>query len=56
MQNSASFDPMLGDYYLKFAAAGIASIMREWMKNDCQTSATTMAAITARRLSGIVML
>ena len=56
LHNSASFDPMLGDYYLKFAAAGIASIMREWMKNDCQTPAKTMAALTARLLSGIVML
>ena len=55
LHNSASFDPMLADYYLNFAAAGIVSIMREWMKNDCRTSAKTMAALTARLLSGIVM-
>lgn len=53
--SDVSFDPLLADYYLKFAAAGIASIMREWMKNDCQTPANTMATLTARLLSGTLM-
>lgn len=53
LHSSASFDPMLSEYYLRFAAAGIASIMREWMKNDCKTPAKTMAALTARLLSGV---
>lgn len=55
LHNAASFDPMLADYYLNFAASGIASLMREWMKNDCQTPAKTMASITASLLGGIVM-
>lgn len=55
LHRSVSFDPLLADYYLNFAAAGIASIMREWMKNDCQTPAKTMASLTARLLSGILM-
>lgn len=55
LHNSVSFDPLLSDYYLNFAAAGIASIMREWMKKDCQTPAKTMASLTTRLLSGIVM-
>lgn len=53
LNSSASFDPMLSDYYINFAAAGIAAIMREWMKNDCQVPAATMAATTARLLSGV---
>lgn len=55
LHESASFDPMLIDYYLNFAAAGIASIMREWMRNDCKTPAKTMASLTARLLSGVMM-
>lgn len=55
LHNSAAFDPMLAEYYLNFAAAGIASLMLEWMKHDCQTPAKTMAAITAKLLGGIVM-
>lgn len=55
LNSSATFDPMLSDYYLGFAASGIAAIMREWMKNDCKTPAKTMAALTARLLSGIIM-
>lgn len=54
LHRQASFDPMLANYYLNFAAAGIASIMREWMKNDCQTPAIIMAQLTARLLSGIM--
>lgn len=50
-----SYDPLLAEYYLKFAASGIASIMREWMKNDCKTPAETMAVLTARLLSGVLM-
>lgn len=53
--NSASFDPLHADYYLNFAAAGIASLMREWMKKDYQTPAKIMAAMTARLLGGILM-
>ncbi len=55
LHNATTYDPMLADYYLNFAAAGIASIMREWMKNDFQTPADTMAAMTARLLGGIVI-
>lgn len=55
LHNAASFDPLLADYYLNFAAAGIASIMREWMKHDCQIPAKTMADMTARLLSGILI-
>ncbi|MCH5164929.1 MAG: TetR/AcrR family transcriptional regulator C-terminal domain-containing protein [Clostridiales bacterium] len=55
LHNSASFDPMLSNYYLNFAAAGIASIMREWMKNDCQIPAAIMASVTTRLLSGVLM-
>lgn len=53
--NSASFEPMLAEYYLNFAASGIASIMKVWMKNECKTPAKTMAALTAKLLGGIVM-
>ena len=55
LYNAASFDPMQADYYLNFAAAGIAALMREWIEKDCQTPAKTMAALTARLLSGILM-
>lgn len=55
MHDAASFDPLLREYYLNFAAAGIASIMREWMKNDCQTPAKTMATMTAKLISGFVI-
>lgn len=55
LHNAASFDPLYADYYLSFAAAGIASLMREWMKKDYQTPSETMAATTARLLSGILM-
>lgn len=54
LYSRASYDPLLAEYYLQFASAGIASIMREWMKNDCKTPAETMAVLTARLLSGIV--
>ena len=53
LYSTASFDPLYTDYYLSFAAAGIASLMREWMKNDFQAPSDTMAATTARLLSGI---
>lgn len=55
LHNAASFDPLYADYYLNFAASGIASLMREWMKKDYQTPAKTMAVMTARLLSGILM-
>lgn len=55
LHNAASFDPLLREYYLNFAAAGIASLMREWMKNDCQTPAKTMATMTAKLLGGFVI-
>ena len=55
LYNAVSFAPLLADYYLNFAAAGIASLMREWMKKDCVTPAKTMADMTARLLSGILM-
>lgn len=55
LYNAASFDPLYTDYYLSFAAAGIASLMREWMKNDYQTPSDAMAATTARLLSGVLM-
>ncbi|MCH5153620.1 MAG: TetR/AcrR family transcriptional regulator [Clostridiales bacterium] len=55
LYHTASFDPLYTDYYLSFAAAGIASLMREWMKNDYQVPSDTMAATTARLLSGIFM-
>ncbi len=53
--DAVAFDPLLREYYLNFAAAGIASIMREWMKNDCQTPAKTMATLTAKLISGFVL-
>lgn len=56
LHGSASFDPALTEYYLKFAAAGIAAIMKEWMKNGCKTPAKTMAVLTARLLSGMIIL
>lgn len=55
LHNAASFDPLLSEYYLGFTAAGIASVMREWMKNGCVTPAKTMASLTAKLLSGIVI-
>lgn len=55
LHNSAAFDPLLAEYYLNFAAAGIASLMLDWMKNDCRVPAKTMAAMTAKLLGGIVM-
>lgn len=55
LYSTVSFDPLLADYYLSFAAAGIASLMREWMKNDCGVPAKTMATLTAGLLSGILM-
>lgn len=56
LHGSASFDPVLTEYYLKFAAAGIATIMREWIKNECKTPAKTMAVLTANLLSGMIIL
>lgn len=53
--NAVSFDPLFEDYYLNFAAAGIAALMREWMKKNCQTPAKVMATLTAHLLGGIVM-
>lgn len=55
LHNGTAFDPLHADYYINFAAAGIASIMREWIRNDCQTPATTMAILTSRLLSGILL-
>lgn len=55
LYNATSFDPLHADYYLSFAAAGIASIMREWMKNDYQTPADVMAVMTARLIGGILI-
>ena len=56
LHGSAAFDPALTEYYLNFAAAGIAAIMREWMRNDCKTPAKTMAVMTASPLSGVIIL
>lgn len=56
LHGSASFDPALTEYYLNFAAAGISSIMKEWMKNDCKTPAKTMAVLTAHLLSGMIIM
>lgn len=55
LHNAVSFDPMLESYYLDFAASGIAAIMRGWMKDDCRTPAKTMANLTARLLSGMLL-
>lgn len=56
IHDAAAFDPALTEYYLSFAASGIASIMREWMKNGCKTPAKTMAVLTANLLSGVLIL
>lgn len=56
LHGSASFDPALSEYCLRFAAAGISAIMKEWMKNDCKTPAKTMAVLTAQLLSGMIIM
>lgn len=53
---AAAFDPALAEYYLNFAASGIAAIMREWMKKGCKTPAKTMAVLTANLLSGLIIM
>lgn len=55
MHNAASYDPLLEEYYLEFAAAGISAIMRQWINDGCRTPAKTMATLTARLIGGIVM-
>ena len=52
--NSVAFEPMLAEYYLKFAAVGISSLMRIWVQNNCKTPAKTMAILTERLLSGVL--
>ncbi len=55
LHNAATFDPLHDGYSLSVDPSGIASLMREWMKNDYQTSADVMANMTARLLGGILM-
>ncbi|MBD5131180.1 MAG: TetR/AcrR family transcriptional regulator [Clostridiales bacterium] len=55
LHNAAAFDPMLDGYYLNFVAAGIASIMREWMKNDCKTPVKTMVALTDKLIGNLLV-
>lgn len=52
--NSVSFDPALSEYYLEFAAVGVATVMRAWVQNGCKTPAKTMATLTERLLSGVI--
>lgn len=53
LHDSAAFDPMLADYYINFVASGIASIMREWTRNDCKTPVKTMATLTDQLIGKI---
>lgn len=52
--NSVSFDPMLSEYYMRFFAVGLESLIRSWIKGGCKTPPKTMAALTERLMYGVM--
>lgn len=54
LHNVASFEPALAEYYHKFIADGMISLVRTWVADGFKQSAKTMAALTERLLSGVI--
>lgn len=54
LHNAASFEPALAEYYHKFIADGIVSLVRTWVADGFKQSSKTMAALTERLLSGVI--
>ncbi|MCH5162034.1 MAG: TetR/AcrR family transcriptional regulator [Clostridiales bacterium] len=51
---AASFDPTLSDYYSKFVAVGIASVIKTWVTSGFKQSPAVMAELMYRFLSGVI--
>lgn len=54
LHNATSFEPALAEYYHRFIAVGIMSLVRAWVAGGFKQPPKTMATLTERLLSGVL--